>query len=93
MIKFLRHNPAALREKDRISVFLALVNSSMTAVLAKKGGPKKRFKFCVDPHSADTIVYFRVIPGHAGGKHINPTLQDNVLLPIDFTTLGTPTTC
>ena len=38
----------------------------------------------MDPYSADTILYFRAIQGHSGGKHINPTLQDNVLLPSDF---------
>ena len=34
--------------------------------------------------SADTILYLRVIQGHSGGKHIDPTLQDKVLLPSDF---------
>ena len=38
----------------------------------------------MDPYSADTILYLRAIEGHSGGKHINPTLQDNVLLPSDF---------
>ena len=38
----------------------------------------------MDPHSADTILHLRAIQGHSGGKHINPTLQDNVLLPSDF---------
>ena len=44
----------------------------------------KRFQFCVDPHSSDTILYLRAIQGHSGGKHINLTLQDNVLLSSDF---------
>ena len=35
-------------------------------------------------YSADTILYLRVIRGHSGRKHINPTLQDNVLLPSGF---------
>ena len=39
---------------------------------------------CVDPFSVDTILYLRAIQGHSGGTHINPTLQDNVLLPSDF---------
>ena len=38
----------------------------------------------MDPLHADTILYLRAIQGHSGGKHINPTLQDNVLLPSDF---------
>ena len=32
---------------------------------------------------ADTILYFRAIQSPSGGKHINATLQDNVLLPSD----------
>ena len=36
------------------------------------------------PHSADAIESLRAIQLHSGGKHINPTLQDNVLLPDDF---------
>ena len=49
--------------------------------LQKRGGPKKRYQYCVDPYSANTILYFRTMQGHSGGKHRNPTLQDNVLLP------------
>ena len=39
--------------------------------LQKGGGPKKRFQYCVDPHSADTILLLRAIQGHSGGKHID----------------------
>ena len=52
--------------------------------LQKGGGLEIRFKYCVDPYSVDTILYFRVIKGHSGRKHIDPTLQDNVLLQSDF---------
>ena len=38
----------------------------------------------MDPCSAGTIQYLRAIQGHSGGKHTNPTLQDNVSLPDDF---------
>ena len=48
------------------------------------GGAEKRIQYCVDPYSADTILYLRAFQGHSGGKHINLTLQDNVLLPSDF---------
>ena len=44
------------------------------------GGIKKRFQYCVDPSSLETFLYLRAIEGHSGGTHINPTLQDNVLL-------------
>ena len=52
--------------------------------LQRGGEPKKRFQHCVDRFHAHTILYFRAVQGHSGGKHINPTLQDNVLLPDDF---------
>ena len=52
--------------------------------LQKGGGPKKRFQYCVDPFHADTILYtFEQFKATSGGKHINPKLQDNVLLPDD----------
>ena len=37
----------------------------------------------MDPHSPETFLYLRAIQGHSEGAHINPTLQDNVLLPDD----------
>ena len=64
-------------------VFL-LVNSDMADYLQRGGGAKKRYQHRVDPYSADTILYLRPIQGHSGGKHIDPTVQDNVLLPSDF---------
>ena len=36
------------------------------------------------PSSPETFLYFRAIQGLSGGTHIDPTLQDNVLLPNDF---------
>ena len=56
----------------------------MAELFAKGGGPKKRFQYCVDPFHADTILNLRAFQGNTVGKHINPTLQDNVLLPSDF---------
>ena len=52
--------------------------------LRKGGGPKTRFQHCADPFHADTILHLRATQGHSGGKHNNPTLQDNVLLPGNF---------
>ena len=37
-----------------------------------------------DPSSPETLLYLRAIQCHSGGTHIDPTLQDNVLLPNDF---------
>ena len=63
-----------------IYVFQAMVNYDMAECLAKEGCHNKRFLCCVDPHSADTILYLRTIQGDTGGKHINLTLQDNVFV-------------
>ena len=47
------------------------------------GGNKKRFQYCIDP-SGQEILYFRALQGHSGRKIIHLTLQDNVLIPINF---------
>ena len=50
---------------------------------ARGGGNKKRFQYCTDP-SGQEILYLRALQGHAGRNPIDPSLQDNVLLPNDF---------
>ena len=55
-----------------------------TTFLAKGGGPKKRFQYCLNPNSSKHFLYFRAIQGHSGGNLVDPTLQQNVLLPDDF---------
>ena len=52
--------------------------------LQKGGGLKKRLQHCVDPFHADTVLFLRAIQRHSGGKLINLTLQDNMLLRSDF---------
>ena len=53
--------------------------------LAKGGGQKKRFQYCLNPHSSKLFLYFRAIQGHSGNNLVDPALQENVLLPEDFT--------
>ena len=53
--------------------------------LAKGGGPKKRFQYCLNPNSSKHFVYLRAIHGHSGGTLVDPTMQDNVLLRNAFT--------
>ena len=98
MTRLLRHDPTVLREEDgavEFRISAPMFHSKFTSspywsirtwprCLQKGSGPKKRFQYCVNPYSADTISYLRSIQGHSGGKHIDPTLQDNVLLPSDF---------
>ena len=52
--------------------------------VAKGGGPKKRSQYCLNPDSTKHFLYFRAIQGHSGGTLVDPTLQDDVLLPDDF---------
>ena len=99
MFRLLRHDSSVPREEDgavEFRILAQMFHSESTSsqdwsvrawltYVQKGGGIKKRFQYCVDPYSADTILYFRAIQGHSGGKHINPTLQDNVLLPDNFT--------
>ena len=51
--------------------------------MAGGGGNKKRFQYCTDP-SGQEILYLRAFQGHSGRNPIDPTLQDNVLIPDNF---------
>ena len=46
------------------------------------GGAKTRFQLCTD--DSGTIVYFRALQGHSGLNLIDPSLQDNVVIPSNF---------
>ena len=52
------------------------------ACLAARGGVKRRFQYCTDDSGA--IVYFRALQGHSGRNLIDPSLQDNVVIPSNF---------
>ena len=47
-----------------------------------RGGNNKRFQYCT--YSSREIFYFRALQGHSGHNLIDPSLQDNVLIPDDF---------
>ena len=47
------------------------------------GGNKKSFQYCTGP-SRQEILYLRAIQGHSGRNPIDPSLQDNVLIPNNF---------
>ena len=47
------------------------------------GGNKKKIQYCTDP-SGQEILYLRAIQGHSGRNLVDPSLQDNVLIPNDF---------
>ena len=44
---------------------------------------EKRFQYCTDP-SGQEILYLRALQGHPGRNPMDPTLQDNVLIPNNF---------
>ena len=52
------------------------------ACLAAGGGEKRRIQYCTD--ASGTIVYFRALQRHSGRKIIDPSLQDNVVIPSNF---------
>ena len=47
-----------------------------------KSGRAKRFQYCTD--SSGEILYLRALQGHSGRNLIDPSLQDNVLVPNNF---------
>ena len=53
------------------------------STVAKGGGNKKRIQHCTDP-SGQEILYLRAVQGHSGRNLIDPSSQDNVLIPNEF---------
>ena len=52
------------------------------ACLAAGGGAKRRYQYCSD--NSGTHVYLRALQGHSGRNLIDPSLQDNVVIPSNF---------
>ena len=50
--------------------------------MAAGGGVERRFQYCIN--DSGTIVYFRALQGHSGRNLIDPSLQDNVVIPSNF---------
>ena len=57
-------------------------NDKWKKTMARGGGNKKRYQYCTD--SLGAILYLRSLQGHSGRSLIDPTLQDNVLIPGNF---------
>ena len=53
------------------------------SIMAGGGGKEKIFQYGTDP-SGQEILYLRALQGHSGRNLIDPSLQDNVLIPNDF---------
>ena len=54
------------------------------SILAKGGGAKKRFQYCLNPNSSSHILYLRAIQGHSGDNTVDPELQDNESVSLLF---------
>ena len=93
MIRLLRHDDTFHREDDGAVRFDDLAEKVKAKfdgtsqwsreaweTFLAKGGPKKWFQCCLNPHSSKHFLYFRAIQGNSGGTLVDPTLQDNVLL-------------
>ena len=57
-------------------------NEKWKSTMAKGGGNKKIFQYCIDP--SGEILYLRALQGHSGRNLSDPSLQDSVLIPNDF---------
>ena len=68
--------------QDPFPQFLHWSDDRWKACLAAGGGAKRRFQYCTD--NSGTIVYFRALQGHSGRNLVDPSLQDNVVIPSKF---------
>ena len=64
-------------------VIIGLTKSSME----RGGGNKKIFQYCAD--SSGAILYLPALQGHSGRSIIDPSLQDNVIIPVSSSTFIT----
>ena len=96
VIHLLRHSQKVHREEDGAVHFWRIKENLQNpfpqsihwsddrwkACLAAGGGAKRRFQYCTD--DSGTIVYLRALQGHSGRNLIDPSLQDNVVIPSKF---------
>ena len=78
------------RYERKISIAPYWSSETWIDVLSKGGGQKKIFQYCLKLNCPEKLLFLRAIQDHSGKAHsgnarINPALQDNVLLPKDFT--------
>ena len=50
--------------------------------MAISGGNKNIFQYCTD--ASGEVIYLRALEGHSGRNLVDPSLQDNVLIPDAF---------
>ena len=107
MTRLLRHDQTVLRGSDGAIHYSDVIEEcrrkkfddapqwlleDWISTLAKRGGAKKRFQYCVNPNSPRQFLYLRAVQGHSRESAVDPALQDDVLLPkgfAEYTTSGT----
>ena len=96
VIYLLRHSQQVHREEDGAVHFWRMKENLQNqfpqsihwsderwkSCLAGGGGVKRRFQYCTD--DAGTFVYFRALQGHSGRDLVDPSSQDNVIIPSNF---------
>ena len=96
VVHLLRHSQKVHREEDGTVHFWRLKEHFQSqfpqipywsddrwkACLAAGGGSKRRYQYCLD--ISGIIVYLRALQGHSGRNLIDPSLQDNVVIPSGF---------
>ena len=96
VIHLLRHSQQAHREQEGAVHFWKIKENLQNqfpqsihwsddrwkACLAAGGGVKRRFQYYTDDSGA--IIYFRALQQHSGRNLIDPSLQDNVVIPSNF---------
>ena len=96
VIYLLRHSQQVHREEDGVVHFWRMKENLQNqfpqsihwsddrwiACLAAGGGPKRRYQYCSD--YLGSIIYLRALQGHSGRNLIDPSLQDNVIIPSNF---------
>ena len=97
--RLLRHDPSVLRGIDAAIHYCDIIEEcrrknfdasqwlleDWISKLAKGGGAKKRFQFCVSPNSPNQFLYVRAIQGHSEESALDPASQDNILIPRGYT--------
>ena len=99
MIRLLRHDDSIYRQEDGEARFEDLASTfrsrnestsrwsirTCVSVLKIGRGPKKRLQYCSEPQThLNIFCTFEQFKAILEGALVDPTLQDNVLLPDDF---------
>ena len=72
-------------QEEEVRQWFAMVIWRLDINSGKRMRSEKRFQYYVNPNSSNQFLYFRVIQGHSRDNAVDPTWQDNVLLPKRFT--------